>query len=72
MLNDATLSVVETNHVFSLTGASIVNFSGPGNNTVSKNTLADGDCGLVLGKTDKNTVITQNTYVNTTVTVCRQ
>jgi hypothetical protein len=71
-LSDATQSLAETNHVLSLTGVTVVNFNGSGNNTVSKNTLGAGNCGLALSKADKNTVVTPNTYVNTIATICRQ
>jgi len=72
VLSDATQSVVETNRAFSLTGVTVINVNGPANNTVSKNTLGYGNCGLGLSKTDKYTVVTPNTYLNTTATICRQ
>jgi hypothetical protein len=69
-LSATTHSTVQSNRVFSYYGIVLDDQGAVGGNTVTKNTLIGGICGLDLNKTNQGDTTAPNTFANQTTNVC--
>jgi hypothetical protein len=69
-LSATTHSTVQSNRVFSYYGIVLDDQGAVGGNTVTKNTLIGGNCGLDLNKTNQGDTTAPNTFANQASNVC--
>jgi nitrous oxidase accessory protein NosD len=65
-----TQSMVSNNRISGTSGISVNDDGVTGGNTITKNTVVAGFCGLGLNSTSTGDTISQNTYFNDTFTTC--